>query len=102
MLADFFILGLTPTANDDSIRRRYLELVRRYPPEKNPERFQKITAAYENIKTLRRRIRARLTDAAEISDGQEALRQLAYACRPQRRPATLTELLNDLKRCKKK
>ena len=41
------VLGLAPGADDSEIRRRYLELVRRHPPEREPDLFREIHAAYE-------------------------------------------------------
>ena len=32
----YAILGLSDDADDDAIRRRYLELVKRFPPEHHP------------------------------------------------------------------
>jgi curved DNA-binding protein CbpA len=36
----YTVLGLPPDSDDDTIRRRYLELVRRFPPEHHPEKFR--------------------------------------------------------------
>ena len=44
------VLGLTPGATSDDIKRAYFQLVRRHPPEKDPEQFQKIRHAYEVLK----------------------------------------------------
>ena len=44
------VLGLTPEATSDDIKRAYFQLVRRHPPEKDPEQFQKIRHAYEVLK----------------------------------------------------
>ena len=38
-------LGLPPSADETEIRRRYLELVRQFPPDRAPERFAEIRAA---------------------------------------------------------
>ncbi len=51
----FSILGVTDTADDEEIRKAYLSLVRRYPPEHDSERFQYIHNAYEAIKNSRAR-----------------------------------------------
>src|SRR6266478_5994622 len=39
MTDPFLVLELPPDADDAAIRARYLELVRRRPPEQAPERF---------------------------------------------------------------
>ncbi len=41
------ILGLPREASEQDVRRRYLELVREFPPERDPARFQQIHAAYK-------------------------------------------------------
>ncbi len=46
----YHTLGLSPDSTEEELRKRYLELVRRYPPEKHPERFSKIHEAYEKLK----------------------------------------------------
>jgi curved DNA-binding protein CbpA len=45
-------LGLSPGASLEEVRRAYLKLVRRYPPEHNPVRFARIKEAYEQIRSL--------------------------------------------------
>ncbi len=42
-------LDLPPTASPDDIRRAYYQMVRKHPPEKDPERFQQIRKAYETL-----------------------------------------------------
>jgi curved DNA-binding protein CbpA len=43
----FETLGVAPSASEAEIRARYLELVRRFPPEREPSRFREIRAAFE-------------------------------------------------------
>ena len=43
-------LGLAPGCSEDELRKRYLELVRRYPPETHAEKFSRIHEAYEKLK----------------------------------------------------
>jgi curved DNA-binding protein CbpA len=40
------VLGLSASASLDDLRCRYLELVKQFPPEREPERFRKIHQAY--------------------------------------------------------
>ena len=42
MADPYGVLGLPADADDEVIRRRYLELVRQYTPEQNPEKFAAI------------------------------------------------------------
>ena len=45
----FSILGVDEDASDDEIKRRYLALVRSFPPDREPERFQTYRAAFEAL-----------------------------------------------------
>ena len=56
----FTVLDIDEEADDETIRRRYLALVRQHPPERDPERFRAVRAAYEAIRGRRDRLRVRL------------------------------------------
>jgi curved DNA-binding protein CbpA len=43
----FHILGLSTEADEAEVRARYLELVKQFPPDREPEKFREIRAAYE-------------------------------------------------------
>lgn len=85
------VLGLPPEADDEVIRRRYLELVRQFTPEQQPERFAAIRAAYEKLKDLDTRLRYRLFEAG-MQESVEALVE-EVACRSQRLRLSLETLL---------
>jgi len=93
MLTYYLILGLPPDANDGQIRERYLELVKRYTPEKEPRRFQEISEAFEQLKNVRARVRSRILGPLECKDSEASLARLARASRPARRRVGLGELL---------
>jgi curved DNA-binding protein CbpA len=65
----FTILGVADDAGDAEIRRRYLALVRDFPPDRAPERFQELRAAYEALSDERRRLATKLlhTNSAALS-----------------------------------
>lgn len=46
---DYEILGLQEDADEKAVKRAYFKLVRQFSPEKDPEHFQEIREAYENI-----------------------------------------------------
>ena len=46
----YVVLGVNLDADDQTIRRAYLEAVRLAPPDHHPRRFQAVSAAYEQIK----------------------------------------------------
>ena len=86
MIDPFIILAVPPDATDEAIRHAYLEQVRRYPAERDAERFQRIRAAYEQIKTRRERMSYYLfcTDAPTAESLLEHLDNLATPARPKR------------------
>jgi curved DNA-binding protein CbpA len=43
-------LGVSPQAGDAEIRNRYLQLVREFPPDRAPERFAQIRAAFDELR----------------------------------------------------
>ena len=43
-------LGLAPTATEAEIKQTYFTLVREHPPERDPEGFKRIRAAYEKLR----------------------------------------------------
>lgn len=49
MRKDYEILGIDENADEKVIKRAYFKLIRTYSPEKDPERFQEIRAAYERL-----------------------------------------------------
>jgi curved DNA-binding protein CbpA len=67
------VLGLTPDAGETEIRQRYLELVRAFPPERAPERFAAVHAAYEALRDPARRLRTQLFTIETHNDSFEAL-----------------------------
>lgn len=48
------VLGLEPGAGPEEAGRAYRALVRRFPPELNPERFARIHRAYELLRSCAR------------------------------------------------
>src|SRR5437016_9337459 len=91
MLDAYAILGLPADSDDDTIRRRYLELVRQYPPEHHPQKFAEVRAAYEQLKDLNTRLRHRLFEAGQSESLDAILEELS--CRSPRRRLSLTTLL---------
>jgi len=43
------ILNILPDSDRREIRKRYKALVREFPPEKHPEKFAEISAAYRKV-----------------------------------------------------
>ena len=85
------VLGLSADADDEAVRRRYLELVRQHPPEHQPERFAAIRAAYEQLRDRDTRLRYRLFEAGRAETLDAILEDVL--CRTPRRRVALTALL---------
>ena len=47
----YTVLGVDRKAGMTDIKRAYFKLVRDFPPEDAPEKFQEIRAAYEQLKS---------------------------------------------------
>ena len=91
MTDPYATLGVEPDATDDAIRRRYLELVRQFPPERYPDRFAAVRAAYERLKDLDARVRHRLFEQGKRDGIDELIEDVA--CRTPRRRYGLQALL---------
>ena len=65
----FTVLGVDEDAGDEEIRRRYLALVREFPPDRAPDRFRDYRAAYEALNDERKRLETKLlrTNTAALS-----------------------------------
>src|SRR5947209_5301112 len=96
MTDPYQVLGLPPDSTDETIRRRYLELVRRFPPEQQPEKFAAVRAAYESLRDLDTRLRYRLFEAGK-QDSLDALIQ-EVLCRTTRRRVSLATLLDTVRK----
>lgn len=57
------VLGVPLNADPETLRKRYLQLVREFPPDRDPARFAEIRTAYDELrdpaKTLRQLLFAR-------------------------------------------
>lgn len=84
------ILDLPADADNEAVRERYLELVRRWPPDHAPEKFVAVRQAYEQLRDRDARLRYRLFGGTP-GQGLESLIEEARS-RPRRR-VSLKELL---------
>jgi curved DNA-binding protein CbpA len=96
MQDDYAVLGLPSDSADETIRRRYLELVRQFPPERNPQKFAEVRAAYDRLKDLDTRLRFRLFEAGKTESIDALIEELS--CRSPRRRVSLSTLLNVLRK----
>lgn len=66
-------LGLPPSADETEIRSRYLELVRQFPPDRAPEQFAEIRAAYDALRDPVSRLETRLFEPQSRTDSLEMI-----------------------------
>src|SRR5881227_225871 len=92
----YAVLGLPADSDDETIRRRYLELVRQFTPEQHPEKFAAIRAAYESLRDLDTRLRHRLFEAGKNETVDALIEEIK--CRSPRSRLSLPTLLSTLKR----
>ena len=65
-------LGLPRSADEAATRKRYLELVRAFPPDRAPERFAEIRAAYDEVRDPVRRLGAQILEV-DTGDSLDAI-----------------------------
>lgn len=67
-------LGLPPSADEAEIRRKYLELVRQFPPDRAPEKFAAVREAYDALRDPVVRVERQLFDTRH-TDTIDAIRR---------------------------
>ena len=96
MTDPYAVLGLPADSDDETIRRRYLELVKQFSPEQHPDKFAAIRRAYESLRDLETRLRHRLFEAGRSDSIDAILEELA--CRTPRRRMSLQALVNSVQK----
>lgn len=93
----FAELGVDENADDEAIKRRYLALVRAYPPDREAERFQAFRRAYEAISGQRQRMERKLLHGSGAALSRLKRQCLATPDAQRHRPsqATMMALLLD-------
>jgi curved DNA-binding protein CbpA len=56
----YAVLGIATYADDAEIRRRYLELVREFSPDRHPERFALIREAFDHLRDPAKRLETQI------------------------------------------
>ena len=82
------VLGVSPDASEETVRARYLELVRAHSPERDPEGFRRIHRAYELLKDPMRVAQRLLDVELEVEPWSEVLEHAE-----QRPPRVSTQVL---------
>jgi curved DNA-binding protein CbpA len=96
MADPYQVLGLPGDSDDAAIRRRYLELVKQFPPEHHPEKFAAVRQAYDSLRDLTTRVRHRLFEAGKNESLDAIIEELE--CPTTRRRVSLPTLLSLLRK----
>ena len=93
------VLGIAGDANDASIRRAYLALVKRYPPERYPDKFKQITEAYNSLKNEKSRLEYYLFNRETRFNSPFEVLLSHFATVDKRRPPKFDEMKEYLRKC---
>jgi len=97
----YLVLGLTPNADEAAIRQAYLDAIRVATPERDPDRFRQLTAAYDLIRDETSRHRHALFCRDPGGDSPvDALRQ-SLRLMPPGRPLPWEKMKELLRSCAK-
>jgi curved DNA-binding protein CbpA len=96
MADPYEVLGIPPDSDDETIRRRYLQLVREFSPERHPERFAAVRHAYDSLRDLDTRLRHRLFEWGKHESIDALIQEIA--CRNSRRRVSLKTQLSLLRK----
>jgi curved DNA-binding protein CbpA len=91
------ILGVPADAQDETIRKAYLEGIKRFSPERCPQRFAAISEAYQALKDENSRLQYELFNkkSAVASPMEAVVRHFAW--NGQRTPPEFETLKNQLR-----
>ena len=83
------VLGVSSSAGPDEIRRKYLELVRQHPPDRDPGRFAEVRAAYDELNDPVQQLEKLLFDVESIDSIDSVIVDLFSRLRQRRIPTDL-------------
>lgn len=89
MIDPWTTLELSPDADEKTIRRRYLELVRQYPPDRDAQRFQEIRSAYDALRAPAERLRRQIFSLEADRSIEDVLKEVQSRVKKKRIPTSL-------------
>ncbi len=95
-------LGVSPQADDDTIRKAYLELVRRFSPDSDPDAFKRISQAYELVKNEKLRLEHYLFNKDAPGDTPFHAFLQCVRVGEKRKPMAFEQMKVYLRKCTKK
>jgi len=101
MMNPYEVLGISRNANDETVRKAYLELVRKFPPDASPDEFKSISHAYGLVKDERARLNYYLFNKEVPADSPfQAFVQHVMRFE-ERKPLSFDNMKEFLKKCAK-
>ena len=88
-IVHYHTLGLSPDCTEEELRKRYLELVRQYPPESYAEKFSRIHEAYEKLKNPLESIPAMLFELDSDDSIERIIADTLAEARNERLPTSM-------------
>jgi len=93
------VLGVSPQADDGTIRSAYLDAIKRFPPERYPERFTAISESYQALRDENSRLQYELFDMQSgVGSPMQAVVQ-HFAWNERRAPPDFESLKRKLRDC---
>ena len=77
MVDPFAVLGVAEDADDVTVRRAYLRLLRIHPPERDRDGFRRVRAAYEAVRSGQDRAARRMLERPQLPDVDMLIRSMA-------------------------
>lgn len=71
----YILFNLTPDADDEAVKAAYLKATQFYSPDKSPQMFKMVRAAFESIANQRQRLIHQLFEEAPLDP-----QTIIYAC----------------------
>jgi len=70
LILDLLTQKVDGSLTDKSVKTAYITLLKRYPPEREPEKFKQIRKAFEQLETHKKRLKYHLFDttAPDLED----------------------------------
>jgi len=89
-------LGIPADSNEQAVRRRYLQLVRENPPDRHPQKFAEIHAAYEQLRDPVARLESMILQISSADSPDQIIADVRKRLRGERIPvSTLLSLVGN-------
>jgi len=95
----YLVLGISDDADDAAVRKAYIALVNKYPPEHNGEVFKNISNAYDLINSEHKRLNYRLFNMKPEAESPMDMFAPLVAIPANRKPLSFDKMKEFLQKC---